>query len=64
MNQMPYQETALSRRGFMIGIAGLTFAVAIGPGRFAHAATEAAAVSGKPFNPWVSIACSGDAIGP
>ena len=62
MNPTPHQETVLSRRGFMIGIAGLTFAVAIGRGGFARAATEGASVSGKPFNPWVSIAPSGEIL--
>src|SRR5246127_1719198 len=60
MSQMIYQRTGFSRRGFMIGIAGLTFAVAIGRGRFGYAATEAPDVSGTAFNPWVSIAPSGE----
>jgi hypothetical protein len=41
MNQMACPKTGLSRRGFMIGIAGLTFAVAAGREKFGHAATEA-----------------------
>src|ERR1700733_4341622 len=60
MNQMSCPKTGFSRRGFMIGIAGLTFAVAVGRERFAQAATEAPAVSGTAFNPWVSIAPSGE----
>jgi isoquinoline 1-oxidoreductase beta subunit len=60
MNQMACSKTGFSRRGFMIGIAGLTFSVATGRARFGHAATEASHVSGTPFNPWVSIAPSGD----
>jgi isoquinoline 1-oxidoreductase beta subunit len=60
MNQMSYQKTGFSRRGFMIGIAGLTFAVAVGHERFGHAATEAPDVSGTAFSPWVSIAPSGE----
>src|SRR5580704_9643741 len=60
MNQMSCPKTGFSRRGFMIGIAGLTFAIAVGRGRFAHAATEASDVSGTAFNPWVSIAASGE----
>ena len=52
--------TGFSRRGFMIGIAGLTFAVAVGRERLGHAATEAPDVSGTSFNPWVSIAPSGE----
>src|ERR1700761_6155713 len=62
MNQMAYPKTGFSRRGFMVGIGGLTFAVAVGPKRSGHAATEApeAEVVGTPFNPWVSIAPSGE----
>src|SRR5580700_8016239 len=60
MNQIACQKTGISRRGFMVGIAGLTFAVAVGHGRFGHAATEATDVSGTAFNPWVSIAPSGE----
>jgi isoquinoline 1-oxidoreductase subunit beta len=59
MNQISCPKTEFSRRGFMIGIAGLTFAVAVGHERFGHAATEAPDVSGTAFNPWVSIAPSG-----
>ncbi|MGC2784675.1 MAG: molybdopterin cofactor-binding domain-containing protein [Roseiarcus sp.] len=60
MNQMSCPKTGFSRRGFMIGIAGLTFAVAVGRERLGHAATEAPDVSGTSFNPWVSIAPSGE----
>src|ERR1700761_8757490 len=60
MNQMSGPKTGLSRRDFMVGIAGLTFAVAVGHERFGHAATEAPDVSGTAFNPWVSIAPSGE----
>jgi isoquinoline 1-oxidoreductase subunit beta len=60
MNQMACPKTGFSRRGFMIGIAGLTFAVAVGRERFAHAATEAPDRAGTPFNPWVSIAPNGE----
>jgi isoquinoline 1-oxidoreductase beta subunit len=60
MNQMACPKTGFSRRGFMIGIAGLTFAVAVGHERFAHAATEAPDIAGTPFNQWVSIAPSGE----
>src|ERR1700732_1765750 len=60
MNQIPCPNTGFPRRGFMIGIAGLTFAVAVGHERFGHAATEAPDVSGTAFNPWVSIAPSGE----
>ena len=60
MNQMSCPKTGFSRRGFMVGIAGLTFAVAAGRERFGRAATEAPDVSGTPFNPWVSIAADGE----
>src|ERR1700722_17157756 len=60
MNQMSSPKTGVSRRGFMVGIVGLTFAVAVGHERFGHAATEAPDVSGTAFNPWVSIAPSGE----
>ena len=55
MNHMGCPKTEFSRRGFMIGIAGLTFAVAAGREKIreAPAATEGADVSGTPFNPWV-----------
>jgi isoquinoline 1-oxidoreductase beta subunit len=60
MNQMAYPKTGFSRRGFMIGVAGLTFAVAVGRERYGHAATDAPDAAGTPFNPWVSIAPSGE----
>jgi isoquinoline 1-oxidoreductase beta subunit len=60
MNQMSCPKTGFSRRGFMIGVAGLTFDVAVGHERSGHAATEAPEVSGTAFNPWVSIAPSGE----
>src|SRR6202022_1113299 len=47
-------------RGFVVGSAGLTFAVAVGRERFGHAATEAPDIAGTPFNPWVSIVPSGE----
>jgi isoquinoline 1-oxidoreductase subunit beta len=61
MNQMACPKTGFSRRGFMIGIAGLTFAVTVGSEKSGSAATEApeSEVVGTPFNPWVSIAPSG-----
>jgi isoquinoline 1-oxidoreductase beta subunit len=62
MNQMACPKTGFSRRGFMIGIAGLTFAVTVGSEKSGSAATEApeSEVVGTPFNPWVSIAPSGE----
>src|SRR6202045_4795071 len=59
MNQMTCPKTGFSRRGFMIGIAGLTFAVAVGRERFGHAATEAPDIAGTPFKSWGSIPPSG-----
>jgi isoquinoline 1-oxidoreductase beta subunit len=59
MNQMAYPKIGFSRRGFMIGVAGLTFAVAVGREREGHAATDAPDAAGTPFNPWVSIATNG-----
>src|SRR6201996_3754987 len=58
-NQLACPKTGFSRRGFMIGIAGLTFAVATGPESFGQPATEAPDVSGTAFNPWVSIGSNG-----
>src|SRR6201993_16681 len=60
MNQIAYPKSGISRRVFMVGIAGLTFAVAVGHERSGHAATEASDASGTAFNPWVSIAPSGE----
>jgi hypothetical protein len=53
MSQMSWPNTGVSRRGFMIGIAGLTFAMAAGEERFGNAATEAPEAAGTAFNPWV-----------
>lgn len=51
---------ALSRRRFMVGAAGMTFAFVIGDEPPASPATEAASMTEKTFNPWVSIAPNGD----
>src|ERR1700722_5427348 len=59
-SQLACPKTGFSRRGFMIGIAGLTFAVATGPESFGQPATEAPDVSGTAFNPWVSIGSNGE----
>jgi isoquinoline 1-oxidoreductase beta subunit len=59
MNQMSCPRTGFSRRGFMIGIAGMTFAIVAGEEWFANAATEAPGAAGTAFNPWVSIATTG-----
>jgi isoquinoline 1-oxidoreductase subunit beta len=47
----------ISRRGFMVGAAGLTFALAAG--KAGHAAGVAAERAGKAISPWVSIAPDG-----
>jgi isoquinoline 1-oxidoreductase subunit beta len=60
MNEMPWPKTSLSRRGFMIGIAGLTFAVTAREGRFGKTASEAPEPTGTTFNPWVNIAANGE----
>jgi isoquinoline 1-oxidoreductase subunit beta len=52
-------STTVSRRHFMIGAAGMTFAIVADADLTAMAATEAPAAAGKAFNPWVSIAPSG-----
>jgi isoquinoline 1-oxidoreductase beta subunit len=48
----------LSRRQVMIGVAGLSFAVAL-DGPMARAATLASERTGKSLSPWVSIAPDG-----
>ncbi len=49
----------LSRRHFMVGAAGMTFAFVTGGEHPADAATESAGMTGNAFSPWVSIARSG-----
>src|SRR3954452_23362013 len=49
----------LSRRQVMLGVAGLTFAVALWVERSAAAASLAAERAGKTLSPWVSIASDG-----
>src|SRR5262245_66635081 len=51
-------ETGLSRRQVMIGVAGLSFAVALDR-PVARAATLAAERAGAALSPWVSIASDG-----
>jgi isoquinoline 1-oxidoreductase beta subunit len=51
-------NTPVSRRQMMIGVAGLTFAVALN-GRAARAARLAAEKTGTALSPWVSIAPDG-----
>jgi isoquinoline 1-oxidoreductase subunit beta len=59
MNNMPTTKTFnVSRRHFMVGAAGLTFAF-IADGIPAFAATPAAASEGKALSPWVGIAADG-----
>src|SRR5262245_1577120 len=57
MTHIRTSRPKISRRGFMVGAAGLTFAVAAG--RAGKAATLAAERSGKALSPWVSIAPDG-----
>ncbi|HVY59267.1 MAG TPA: molybdopterin cofactor-binding domain-containing protein [Xanthobacteraceae bacterium] len=52
-------QPALSRRQFMVGVAGLTFAIAIGAADEAAAAVPATGTAGKAISPWVSIAADG-----
>src|SRR5258708_33945248 len=49
----------VSRRPVMMGVAGLTFAIASDPGRFSDAAALARDPNGARFTPWVSIAPDG-----
>jgi isoquinoline 1-oxidoreductase subunit beta len=56
------RTNTLSRRRFMVGAAGMTFAFVIGCERPASAATEAPSMTGKTFNPWVSITANGDIL--
>jgi isoquinoline 1-oxidoreductase subunit beta len=60
MNQMLLKASifAPSRREFMVGVAGLTFAIATESAP-ALAAAPAPAVQGKALSPWVSIATDG-----
>src|SRR3954453_23648092 len=51
------RQMALTRRGFMVGAAGLTFTIAAG--KAGHPAAIAAERSGKAMSPWVSIAPDG-----
>src|SRR6476646_5786508 len=58
-NVTPSPSQVLSRRQVMLGVAGLTFAVALGVERSAAAASLAAERAGKTLSPWVSIATDG-----
>src|SRR4029077_12627874 len=58
-NVTPSPSQVLSRRQVMLGVAGLTFAVALGVERSAAAASLAAEGAGKTLSPWVSIATDG-----
>src|SRR5262245_19931485 len=49
----------LSHRQVMIGVAGLSFAIAVGVDRRAAAAVLGSERSGKALSPWVSIAPDG-----
>ena len=59
MNQIiAPSKIEFSRRQFMVGVAGLTFAIA-SEGRPALAASPASAMDGKAMSPWISIATDG-----
>jgi isoquinoline 1-oxidoreductase beta subunit len=57
--QIDRSQAAVSRRQVMIGVAGLTFAIAMDPSRFSDAAELARDPNGARFTPWVSIAPDG-----
>jgi isoquinoline 1-oxidoreductase beta subunit len=59
MSSMPSPKS-LARRDFMIGIAGMTFAIVAGEEGSAAATTEAPVAAGTAFNPWVSISANGE----
>src|ERR1700747_3544158 len=52
-------RSALTRRQFMVGVGGMTFAIATTNGNSADAAVGGADISGKALSPWVSIAADG-----
>src|SRR5437879_5915014 len=52
-------NTRVSRRRLMVGVAGMTFAVATGSAEKVFAAIQTAAMSGKALTPWVSITPDG-----
>src|SRR3977135_2819873 len=58
-NHIEGLNARLSRRQVMTGVAGLTFAIALGVNGRAGAAALAAARTGKALSPWVSIADDG-----
>ena len=59
MNKIiPQTQFELSRRRFMVGAAGLSFAFAF-DGRLAEAATPAGNIAGKALTPWASIETDG-----
>jgi len=53
------QRGRISRRGFLAGSAGLSFAVALGPRGFALLPEAAAAAAERPIGAWVRIAADG-----
>src|SRR5437660_3691267 len=58
-NTLASLNASTSRRQFMIGAAGFTFAIALGETGRVEAATLAADGAGKAMSPWVSIASDG-----
>jgi isoquinoline 1-oxidoreductase beta subunit len=57
--QIDRSQAAVSRRQVMMGVAGLTFAIAFDPSRSSDAAALARDPNGARFTPWVSIAPDG-----
>src|SRR5882724_5456975 len=57
--QIDQSQAAVSRRQVMMGVAGLTFAIALDPSRFSDAAALARDPNGARLTPWVSIAPDG-----
>jgi len=57
--QIDRSQAAVSRRQVMMGVAGLTFAIAMDPSRLSDAAELARDPTGARFTPWVSIAPDG-----
>jgi isoquinoline 1-oxidoreductase beta subunit len=52
-------NSAVTRRLFMVGVGGMTFAIAAGNGNVADAAVGGTDISGKALSPWVGIAADG-----
>src|SRR6476620_11595104 len=60
MNQIVKPPSgAITRRQFMVGVGGMTFAIATADGNLADAAVVGTDLSGKALSAWVSIAADG-----